>query len=90
MHVRNVSDNHNLFAYILKPLRPPFRAINDKNCRFYQKIRRLEVKELDLNRFFPITTMKQSSLYINHSNCHLFALVQRLVDPYLVENGIER
>ena len=67
-----------------------FRAINDKNRRFYQKIRRLEVEELDLNRFFPIITMKQLSLYINHSRCHLFALVQRLVDPHLVENGKER
>ena len=89
-HVRNSSDDFYLFAYILRSLRPPFRAINDKNRRFYQKIRRLEVEELDLNRFFPIIRMKQSSLYINHSSCHLSALVQRLVDPHLVEHGRER
>ena len=67
IHVQNVSNDFHSIAHILRSFRPPFRAINDNN-------RRLKVKDLDLNRFFLIIRVTQTSLNINHSN-HLFALI---------------
>ena len=70
IHVQNVSNDFHSFTHSLRSVSPPFRAINDRKTSIFPK---LKVKDLDLNRFFLIIMVTQTSLNINHTN-HLFAL----------------
>ena len=83
IHFQNVSNDFHSFTHILRSVRPPFRAINDTKTSIFPK---LKVKDLDLNRFFLIIMVTQTSLNTNHSN-YLFVLFQRLSWPPLGRKG---